>query len=97
MKKWLFVISLVLAGVALNNATAFASTDYTHLCVAPLASDAGKVFIGTASSTPLAATGTGLDVGAWVFAGIVILIVGLAMTLLPLRRSDGLAESSVTG
>ena len=34
LRKSLFVISVVFAGVVLNQATAFASTDYTQLCVA---------------------------------------------------------------
>jgi hypothetical protein len=97
LKKSLFVISVVFAGVVLNQASAFASTDYTQLCVAAGAWDGHLVYIGTASSTPLAATGAGMDVGAWVFAGIVILIVGLAFTLVPSRRPvDRLVDSSVT-
>jgi len=90
-KKSLAVVALTITGVLLGHAVAFAGADFTHLCVAAATSDGGKVFIGAASTTPLAATGTGLDVGAWVFAGIAILIVGLAFTLLPSRRAVGAA------
>ena len=90
IKKSLAVVALTITGVLLGHAVAFAGADFTHLCVAA-ATSGGKVFIGAASTTPLAATGTGLDVGAWVFAGIAILIVGLAFTLLPSRRAVGAA------
>src|SRR5690242_3721034 len=82
IKKSLGVVLLALTGVGLSDTAAFAGADYTHLCVAAATGDAGRVFIGSASTTPLAATGTGFDIGAWVFAGIAILIVGVAFTLL---------------
>ncbi len=89
IKKSLLVVSLVLTGVVGGGSSAFASTDYSQLCVAAGSSDAGRIFISTASTSPLAATGAGLDVGGWLFAGMVILIVGLALTLLPSRRLVG--------
>jgi len=93
IKKSLLVVLMACTGVLLTDTVAFARVGYTHLCVAGGATDGGSVLIGAAPTTPLAATGTGLDVGAWVFAGIAIVIVGLAFTLLPSRHTIGGREA----
>ena len=92
IKKSLAIVALTHHRSACSvDTVAFAGSDFTHLCVAAADLRWGKVYIGAASTTPLAATGSGLDVGAWVSAGIAILIVGLAFTLLPARRAAAVA------
>jgi len=94
LRKSLLVVLIALTGVLLNDAVASARAGYAQLCMAASISDGGTVQIEAASTTTLAATGTGLDVMAWVFAGIAIVIVGLALTLLPSRREVGAGTSA---
>lgn len=77
LKRSLIVLALAAVGLVIGTAVVSASTHYADLCVAAAAAG-GSV----ATGTPLASTGSSMNVGLWVLVGAAVLAVGVALTLM---------------
>jgi hypothetical protein len=90
LKRSLIVLVLAAVGLVIGTAVVSASTHYADLCV-PAAAAGGSL----AAGTPLASTGSAVNVGLWALIGAAVLAVGIALTLM--GRAGRSVGSSAAG
>jgi hypothetical protein len=89
LKRSLIVLVLAAVGLVIG-AVVSASTHYADLCVAAAAAGGSL-----AAGTPLASTGSAVNVGLWALIGAAVLAVGIALTLM--GRAGRSVGSSAAG
>jgi hypothetical protein len=82
-----------MATMLFGGAAAFAS-DFTDLCVDTVGSTGGGQ---TASGSPLASTGAGIDIATWLFIGVAIIAVGATLAMLSHRPAGHGADTAALG